>query len=271
MRVIIVCACEQANRTTRGDLRRAARVRSRGHGAGAARQARGRRARDRLPEPPAPRGRRRRRHAAPGQRRGRLPHLRRRAPSPSHLPRVRPRGAGARLPPRRLGPRGRRRARLLAGRAPRGAAGPLRRLFLPQIATIEYPSRLKLCAKAADEGCAMRMARAFMASVPLAVVVVAALVVPLAVIPGTFGFDSWPSSRGERVSERQVRLAPPKVDVVAVRPRRAVPGGPPVLASTAPLRGPPLWPVARPPRRTAVVHVHSPKPDPPPQPSHQPQ
>src|SRR3954470_23388793 len=233
MRVIIVCAREQANRTTRGDLRRAARVRSRGHGAGAVRQARGRRARDRLPEPPAPRGRRRRRHAAPGQRRGRLPHLRRRAPSPSHLPRVRPRGAGARLPPRRLGPRGRRRARLLAGRAPRGAAGTLRRLFLPQIAAIEYPSRLKLCAKAADEACAMRMARAYIASVPMGVVLVAALVVPLTVIPGTFGFESWPTSRRDQVTEQQVRLAPPKVDVVAVRPRQAVPARHPVLVAAA--------------------------------------
>src|SRR3954465_4738061 len=56
----------------------------------------------------------------------------------------------------------------------------------------------------------MRMARAFMASVPMGIVLVAALVVPLAVIPGTFGFDRWPSSRGERVTERQVRLAPPE-------------------------------------------------------------
>ena len=50
------------------------------------------------------------------------------------------------------------------------------------------------------------MARAFIASVPMGVVLVAALVVPLAVIPGTFGFDSWPSSRGASVTERQVRL-----------------------------------------------------------------
>src|SRR3954453_16329766 len=261
MRVIIVCAREQANRTTRGDLRRTARVRSRGHGAGAARQARGRRARDRLPEPPAPCGRRRRRHAAPGQRRGRLPHLRRRAPSPSHLSRVRPRGAGARLPPRRLGPRGRRRARLLAGRAPRGAAGPLRRLFLPQIAAIEYPSRLKLCTKAADEACAMRMARAFIASVPMGVVLVAALVVPLAVIPGTFGFDRWPSSRGAQVTERQVRLAPPKGDVVAVRPRRAQSERKPVFvaATPAPARAATTTlAIAAAPRRSPVVAAPAP-------------
>ena len=45
------------------------------------------------------------------------------------------------------------------------------------------------------------MARAFIASVPMGIVLVAALVVPLAVIPGTFGFQRWPSSRGERVTE----------------------------------------------------------------------
>src|SRR6478752_914070 len=76
----------------------------------------------------------------------------------------------------------------------------------------------------------MRMARAFIASVPLAIVSVAALVVPLAAIPGTFGFDRWPSSRGERITARQVRLAPPKVAVVAVRPRVAVPAPRPAPA-----------------------------------------
>src|SRR4051794_35295050 len=117
----------------------------------------------------------------------------------------------------------------------------------------------------------MRMARAFIASVPMGVVLVAALVVPLAVIPGTFGFDSWPSSRGERVSERQVRLAPPKVDVVAVRPRRAVAERHTVLVSTAPRPAPTVVAVGPAPRRTTVGHVQSPKPDRPPQPSHQPQ
>jgi hypothetical protein len=110
-----------------------------------------------------------------------------------------------------------------------------------------------------------------MASVPLGIVLVAALVVPLAVIPGTFGFDRWPSSRGERVTERQVRLAPPKVDVVAVRPRRAVPERHPVLVSTAPRQAPTVVAVAPAPRRTTVVHVQSPKPDRAPRPSHQPQ
>jgi hypothetical protein len=63
----------------------------------------------------------------------------------------------------------------------------------------------------------MKMARAFIASVPLALVLVAALVVPLAVIPGTFGFQGWPSARSEQVTERQVLLTPPTVAVVPVR------------------------------------------------------
>src|SRR4051812_38028425 len=115
----------------------------------------------------------------------------------------------------------------------------------------------------------MRMARAFMASVPMGIVLVAALVVPLAVIPGTFGFDRWPSSRGERVTERQVRLAPPKVDVVAVRPRRTVPERHPVLVSTTPRPAPAVVALAPAPRRTTVVRVQSPKPDRAPRPSHQ--
>src|SRR3954452_6557456 len=107
----------------------------------------------------------------------------------------------------------------------------------------------------------MRMARAFMASVPMGIVLVAALVVPLAVIPGTFGFDRWPSSRGEQVTERQVRLAPPKVDVVAVRPRRAVPEGHPVLVSSAPRPAPTAVALPPAPRRSTVVRGQPPKSD----------
>jgi hypothetical protein len=66
----------------------------------------------------------------------------------------------------------------------------------------------------------MRMARAFMASVPLALVLVAALVVPLAVTPGTFGFHSWPTSHGEQVTDRPVRAAAPSVQVAESRPAR---------------------------------------------------
>ena len=69
------------------------------------------------------------------------------------------------------------------------------------------------------------MARAFIASVPLAIVVVAALVVPLLVIPGTFGFERWPTSPPNAVTDRNVRpetIAPAPVTVeVQKRPRRA--------------------------------------------------
>src|SRR3954471_24114929 len=66
----------------------------------------------------------------------------------------------------------------------------------------------------------MRMARAFIASVPLAIVLVAALVVPLTVIPGTFGFQSWPKSLDGKVSERQIQVAPARSSV-AVRKTHA--------------------------------------------------
>jgi hypothetical protein len=57
-----------------------------------------------------------------------------------------------------------------------------------------------------------------MASIPLAIVLVAALVVPLAVIPGTFGFESWPSARSEQVTERPVRDLPTRIAVAKARP-----------------------------------------------------
>jgi hypothetical protein len=60
------------------------------------------------------------------------------------------------------------------------------------------------------------MARAFTASVSLAIVLVAALVVPLTVIPGTFGFQGWPKSAASTVSEDQVQVAPAP-STVAVR------------------------------------------------------
>jgi hypothetical protein len=111
----------------------------------------------------------------------------------------------------------------------------------------------------------------------MGVVLVAALVVPLAVIPGTFGFDSWPASRGERVTERQVRLPAPKLDVVAVRPPAV--GRRPVVAAVrpAPARRARVTTVALAvtPRREPVVHVSTPAPKPdrhptPPRPEPQP-
>src|SRR3954449_9320900 len=108
----------------------------------------------------------------------------------------------------------------------------------------------------------MRMARAFIASVPMGIVLVAALVVPLAVIPGTFGFDRWPASRGERVTERQVRLAPPKVAVVKVDPRPAPEARRVIAVASVAPKPTEAAPVAPPaPRRAVVVRAPS-RPDP---------
>lgn len=82
------------------------------------------------------------------------------------------------------------------------------------------------------------MARAFLASVPLAVVVVAALVVPLAVIPGTFGFDRWPTSHGPRVSERRIQLGLPPAPVVHAKPAPAEPLRRPVAVRVAVAQAP---------------------------------
>jgi hypothetical protein len=60
----------------------------------------------------------------------------------------------------------------------------------------------------------MRMARAFIASIPLGVVLIAAVIVPVALTPGTFGFQSWPTSHGEQVTDRPVREVPRPVTVV---------------------------------------------------------
>lgn len=70
----------------------------------------------------------------------------------------------------------------------------------------------------------MRMAKAFIAAVPLALALVAALVVPLALTPGTFGFHSWPASPLAPPRDNAVVLEQPLVllgrarSVVAVRP-----------------------------------------------------
>jgi hypothetical protein len=84
----------------------------------------------------------------------------------------------------------------------------------------------------------MRMAKAFIASVPLAIVLVAALVVPVALTPGTFGFRSWPSSRGEQISEREVRIAPRRVPVAAPQRPARRPAGSSSLASVSGRRTP---------------------------------
>lgn len=64
----------------------------------------------------------------------------------------------------------------------------------------------------------MRMARAFIAAVPLALVLVAALVVPVALTPGTFGFHDWPTAKPERVATDPVPAIPAPVATAPARP-----------------------------------------------------
>src|SRR3954464_16020337 len=103
----------------------------------------------------------------------------------------------------------------------------------------------------------MRMARAFIASVPMAIVLVAAVVVPLAVIPGTFGFQAWPSSHGDRITEHRVHEKPRVVKVVQDGPARAATAtrgraGPPPPRRSAP----PLPPTSPPPREAPPTSSH---------------
>jgi hypothetical protein len=110
------------------------------------------------------------------------------------------------------------------------------------------------------------MARAFIASVPLAIVVVAALVVPLLVIPGTFGFEGWPTSPPSTVTDRVVRPDTGLTTTVTVekRPRPVVPIVHRTLASASPTPRKPVAAVITrvahtPQRRTAAV-VQPPRP-----------
>lgn len=59
------------------------------------------------------------------------------------------------------------------------------------------------------------MARAFIASVPLGIVLVAALVVPLLVTPGTFGFRAWPTAAHDVVTDRPVIASEPVAAAVS--------------------------------------------------------
>src|SRR3954468_17907984 len=79
----------------------------------------------------------------------------------------------------------------------------------------------------------MRMARAFLAAVPLALVLVAAVVVPVALTPGTFGFRSWPASPAAPPRENALVAEPQLPSAGAthrgadlVRPKRPAPGRP---------------------------------------------
>jgi hypothetical protein len=68
----------------------------------------------------------------------------------------------------------------------------------------------------------MKMARAFMASIPLALALVAAVAVPIALTPGTFGFHRWPADRAHGITDRPVRIAPEQVAHLPARAPRPV-------------------------------------------------
>jgi hypothetical protein len=95
----------------------------------------------------------------------------------------------------------------------------------------------------------MKMARAFVASVPLAIVAVAALVVPLMVIPGSFGFQSWPKSFGGQVSEHRVEVAPAPRVVVVRKPQ-----------THAGTKNAPTGHSSQPPRQQSAPHRTAPAP-----------
>jgi hypothetical protein len=64
----------------------------------------------------------------------------------------------------------------------------------------------------------MRMAKALLASIPLGLVLVAAVIVPVALTPGTFGYHRWPTPKAAQVAERPV--VPEDVPVVIARADR---------------------------------------------------
>src|SRR4051794_35752008 len=63
----------------------------------------------------------------------------------------------------------------------------------------------------------MRMAKAFIAAVPLTLVLLTAVVVALAVTPGSFGFHSLPASPSPPPRENAVVIDEPVGDVTLAR------------------------------------------------------
>src|SRR5689334_8786644 len=68
----------------------------------------------------------------------------------------------------------------------------------------------------------MRMAKALIAAVTLAVVLVAAVVVPMALTPGVYGFDEWPTAKPQTPVTQVVNVDVPRTRVVRV-PERSAP------------------------------------------------
>src|SRR5689334_18671156 len=72
----------------------------------------------------------------------------------------------------------------------------------------------------------MRMAKALIAAVTLAVVLVAAVVVPMALTPGVYGFDEWPTAKPQTPVTQVVNVDVPRTRVVRVErsaPRAVAP------------------------------------------------
>ncbi|GAC1522657.1 MAG: hypothetical protein NVS2B6_07940 [Thermoleophilaceae bacterium] len=123
----------------------------------------------------------------------------------------------------------------------------------------------------------MKPARAFLTSIPLVLVLVAAVVVPLSLAPGTFRFRAWPSPASPRVAAQP--LAEPAVAVIRVAaPFEPYAGGtsiahfvPPTVPQVprAPRPAPtgPRQPPVSAPHPTLPPPAPAPAPAPPPAPS----
>jgi len=69
------------------------------------------------------------------------------------------------------------------------------------------------------------MSKAFIASVPLGLILLAALIVPTLIPSASLDFEGWPASRGDRVAEPQVRIANAKHDAAVASSVRGAPAG----------------------------------------------
>jgi hypothetical protein len=97
------------------------------------------------------------------------------------------------------------------------------------------------------------MAKALIAAVSLAVVLVAAVVVPLALTPGAYGFDDWPESKP----------VTPHAQIVSVEvPERKPAARPPVVAPHRELASAAPRPTAPAPAPTAVQGTQHSQPQP---------
>jgi hypothetical protein len=97
----------------------------------------------------------------------------------------------------------------------------------------------------------MKMAKPLLAAVPLALVLLAAVLVVVAVTPGAFGFHAWPKAPAPTAHERVVAVAEPAF----TPPRAAHPAGPPAQPVAPRIASAPSHPLpqARPVRTPDAV------------------